>query len=130
MRPEAAAVLMPDAATAHAHQQTSDALMLHVATWGEASPALFTKLRPSLLVPTRNLPDADVPYAWAPAPWTNTANAAAQIGALTAREAPACRCRRLPTPPPRLHPVAARAESQTSTPGHSDEPLSSQRRFC
>lgn len=100
MRPEAAAVLMPDAATAHAHQRTSDALMLHVATWSEASTALFTKLRPSLLVPTRNLPDADVPYAWAPAPWTNTANAAAQIEALTAS-----RNARLPVPT-RTHPAA------------------------
>jgi len=99
MRPEAAAALMPDTATARAHQRTSDALMLHVATWSEASPALFTKLRPSLLVPTRNLPDVDVPYAWAPAPWTNTANAAAQIEALTPS-----RSARLP-PPPRTHPT-------------------------
>ena len=100
MRPEAAAVLMPDTATAHAHQRTSDALMLHEATWSEASPALFTKTRPRLLVPTRDLPDADVPCAWAPAPWTNTANAAAQIEALTAS-----RSARLPVPP-RTHPAA------------------------
>ncbi len=74
--------------------------MLHVATWSEARPALFTKLRPSLLAPTRDLSDADVPYAWAPAPWTNTANAAAQFEALTAS-----RSARLPVPP-RTYPAA------------------------
>jgi len=99
MRPEAAAALMPDTATAHAHQRTADALMLHVATWSEASPALFTKVQPSLLVPTRNLPDADVPYVWARAPWADTAKAAGQLEALTASPS----ARRLGSP---IRPVA------------------------